>query len=212
MPDRRTLRRAEGHLRRADRVLGAAISEIGPCGLDEVQRADPLRALAESIIHQQLSIRAAATIHRRFLDLFPRRRPSARRILDLPDDELRGVGLSAQKVRYLRDLADSVRRRRLPLRRLQDMDDDEVVEALTEVKGIGRWTAHMYLIFRLGRLDVLPVDDLGIVDAARLLYGLDERPGADELARIAEPWRPYRSVASWYLWRSRRAGGLDPEA
>lgn len=211
MPDRKVLRVAERHLRRADPVMAGLVDRIGPCRLDEVQRGRPFEALLESIVHQQLSMKAAATIYGRFRELFDGEVITPERVLQTPAGRLRRAGLSRQKIAYIRDLARRVADGRLSLRRLPRMDDPEVVEALTRVKGIGRWTAEMFLIFRLGRLDVLPVDDLGVRDAARLAYGLGELPGARQLRRLGEPWRPYRSVASWYLWQSRRAGGLGPE-
>lgn len=206
------LRRAERHLRGADPVIAALVERVGRCGLDEVQRSRPFPALVESIVHQQLSLPAARTIHGRFLELYGGRPPSARRLLETPEEKLRAVGLSGAKVRYLRDLAERVGARRLPLGRLVELDDEEVIEVLTEVKGIGRWTAQMFLIFRLGRLDVLPVDDLGVRDAMRQAYDLEELPEAARMEEIAAPWRPYRSVGCWYLWRTRRSGGLGPEA
>lgn len=206
------LRRAERHLTGADPVMAALVERVGRCGLGEVQRSRPFPALVESIVHQQLSLPAARTIHGRFLELYDGRPPSARRLLETPEEKLRAVGLSGAKVRYLRDLAERVSARRLPLGRLDELDDEEVIEVLTEVKGIGRWTAQMFLIFRLGRLDVLPVDDLGVRDAMRQAYDLEELPEAARMEEIAAPWRPYRSVGCWYLWRTRRTGGLGPEA
>lgn len=204
------LDRAERHLRRADPVLAEVVEAVGPCRIDEARRDRPFPALIESILHQQLSMKAAATIHRRFLALYDGRPPSPRELLDTPESDLRAAGLSRQKVGYLRDLAERVAAGSLSMSRLPDLDDEEVIDVLTEVKGVGRWTAEMFLMFRLGRADVLPVGDLGLRDAVRRVYGLDERPGPEEMRRIAEPWRPYRSIACWYLWRSRRAGGLAP--
>src|SRR6478735_1539079 len=190
-------------LMRRDPVLGTAIKAIGPCLMAERQRKDHLTALAGSIVSQQLSTKAAATIFGRFLALFPEGAPlSAPAIVALDDATLRGVGLSGQKLRYLRDLSERIIDGRLQLDAIESLEDDAVIERLTEVKGFGRWTAEMFLMFRLHRPDVLPVDDLGIVNAVHRLYKLRKRPDAKKLQKLGEPWRPYRSVASWYLWQS----------
>ncbi|HUR33664.1 MAG TPA: DNA-3-methyladenine glycosylase [Vicinamibacterales bacterium] len=195
--------RARRLLMRRDPVLGAAIKVIGPCLMADRQRKDHLTALAGSIVSQQLSTKAAATIFGRFVALFPADTPlSASAIVALDDAAMRGVGLSGQKVRYMRDLCERILDGRLVLDEIEDLDDETVIERLTEVKGFGRWTAEMFLMFRLHRPDVLPVDDLGIVNAVQRLYKLRKRPDAKKLARLGEVWRPYRSVASWYLWQS----------
>jgi DNA-3-methyladenine glycosylase II len=188
---------------RRDRVLGAAIKQIGACGLAARQRSDHLTALIGAIVSQQLSTKAAATIFGRFASLFPDARiPGAAAIDALDDGALRGVGLSGQKVAYLRDLCARINDGRLRLDELDSLPDEAVIERLTSVKGFGRWTAEMFLMFRLHRPDVLPVDDLGIVKAIERLYGLRKRPDAKRILRIGETWRPYRSVASWYLWQT----------
>src|SRR5437762_5053568 len=188
---------------RRDPVLGAAIKRIGPCGLAARQRNDHLTALVGAIVSQQLSTKAAATIFGRFVALFPGGEiPGAAAIDALTDEQLRGVGLSGQKVGYLRDLCGRIADGRLRLDELDLLPDDQVIERLTAVKGFGRWTAEMFLMFRLHRPDVLPVDDLGIVKAVQRLYGLRKRPDAKRLQRIGEGWRPYRSVACWYLWQT----------
>jgi DNA-3-methyladenine glycosylase II len=188
---------------RRDPVLGAAIKAIGPCLMAERQRSDHLTALAGSIVSQQLSTKAAATIFGRLLALFDEGAPlSPPAILALDEATLRGVGLSGQKVRYLRDLCERIVDGRLQLEAIELLDDEAVIERLTEVKGFGRWTAEMFLMFRLHRPDVLPVDDLGIVNAVQRLYKLRKRPDAKKLHKIGDAWRPYRSVASWYLWQS----------
>src|SRR5512142_618152 len=149
--------RAQRILARRDPVLGAIIERYGPCGLADAQREDPFRAIVEAIVWQQLSGKAAATIFARFLGLFPDHRfPTPDQVASMPDDRLRGVGLSRQKIGYLRDLCAKMQDGELPLDHLDAMDDDSVVEALTRVKGIGRWTAEMVLMFRLQRADVLP--------------------------------------------------------
>ena len=197
--------RARRLLMRRDPVLGKAIKQIGPCLLAERQRKDHLTALAGSIVSQQLSTKAAATIFGRFLALFPEGAPlSAPAIVALDDATLRGVGLSGQKVRYLRDLSERIIDGRLQLDAIESLEDEAVIERLTEVQGFGRWTAEMFLMFRLHRPDVLPVGDLGIVNAVQRLYGLRKRPDPKRLMKLGEPWRPYRSVACWYLWQSLR--------
>ena len=197
--------RARRVLMRRDPVLGRAIKAIGPCLMAERQRKDHLTALIGSIVSQQLSTKAAATIFGRFVELFPADVPlSADGIAAVDDGALRGVGLSGQKVRYLRDLCERITDGRLDLSTLESLDDEGVIATLTEVKGFGRWTAEMFLMFRLHRPDVLPVDDLGIVNAVHRLYGLRKRPDAKKLNALGEAWKPYRSVASWYLWQSLR--------
>jgi DNA-3-methyladenine glycosylase II len=190
-------------LMRRDSVLGAAIKRIGPCGLAERQRKDHLTALIGAIVSQQLSTKAAATIFGRFAALFPSGEiPHAGAISGVSDAALRGVGLSGQKVGYVRDLCARIADRRLQLDELDGLEDDLVIERLTAVKGFGRWTAEMFLMFRLHRPDVLPVGDLGIVTAMQRLYRLRKRPDAKRILKIGEAWRPYRSVASWYLWQT----------
>lgn len=197
--------RARRLLMRRDPVLAKAIRQIGPCLLAERQRKDHLTALASAIVSQQLSTKAAATIFGRFVALFPEHViPGPDAIAAIDDATLRGVGLSGQKVSYLRDLCARLSDGRLVLEELDTLDDEEVVARLVAVKGFGRWTAEMFLMFRLHRPDVLPVGDLGIVNAVQRLYRLRKRPDAKRLAKLGEPWRPYRSVACWYLWQSLR--------
>ena len=188
-------------LARRDPVLRDLMRRYGPCGLADSQHTDPFRALVRAIISQQLSTQAAATIARRFEALFDGA-PTPARVNAAPDDQLRGVGLSGQKLRYIRDLCARIEGGLLPLAALGGMDDEEVIRVLTEVKGIGRWTAEMFLMFRLHRPDVLPVDDLGIVKAVQRAYRMRTLPTPKRLIRLGEEWRPYRSVACWYLWRS----------
>src|SRR2546427_2402547 len=198
--------RARRLLMRRDPVLGAAIKRIGPCALASRQRKDHLSALVGSIVSQQLSTKAAATIFGRFIALFPGGEiPDAAAIAALDDVALRAVGLSGQKVGYLRDLSARIADGRLRLDELEALPDEEVIERLTAVKGFGRWTAEMFLMFRLHRPDVLPVADLGIVKAVQKLYGLRKPPKTERILAIGEAWRPYRSVASWYLWQTLHA-------
>jgi DNA-3-methyladenine glycosylase II len=195
--------RARRVLMRRDTVLGAAIKSIGPCLMAERQRKDHLTALVGSIVSQQLSTKAAATIFSRVAALFPEQAiPGHRELTAIDDGTLRSVGLSRQKVNYIRDLCARIEDGRLDLQALDTLDDEAVIERLTAVKGFGRWTAEMFLMFRLHRPDVLPVGDLGIVNAVQRMYRLKKRPDAKKLQKIGEAWRPYRSVASWYLWQS----------
>lgn len=195
--------RARRHLMRTDPVLATVIRQVGRCGLADVPYLPPFMALAEAIASQQLSVKAADTIFNRFCALFgPDNIPDAARLLRLDDDVIRASGFSRSKVAFLRDLAARVSERRLALDRLGELDDAEVIEQLTAVKGIGTWTAEIYLMFRLQRPDIFPADDLGLVKAAERMYGLRQRPTRKKLLKMAEPWRPYRSVAAWYLWRS----------
>jgi DNA-3-methyladenine glycosylase II len=193
--------RARRLLLRRDPVLAALIRKHGACGLAAAQRADHFSALVRAITGQQLSTKAASTIYARLVALMPGGvAPQA--LASLTDEQMRAVGMSRQKIAYFRDLAEKALSGALPLDSLDELSDDDVIAALTQVKGIGRWSAEMFLMFRLHRPDVLPVDDLGIVNAVQNVYRLRKRPTADRIRRIGEPWRPYRSVACWYLWRS----------
>jgi DNA-3-methyladenine glycosylase II len=205
--------KARRHLMRRDPVLGAAIKKIGACGMADRQRADHLSALVGAIVSQQLSTKAAATIFGRFVALFPDNRiPDAAAIAAHTDERLRSVGLSGQKVGYLRDLSARLMDGRLNLDELDALPDEAVIERLIAVKGFGRWTAEMLLMFRLHRPDVLPGGDLGIVVAIQRLYRLRKRPDAKRVLKIGEAWRPYRSVASWYLWQTLRNEPLSKAA
>jgi DNA-3-methyladenine glycosylase II len=169
------------------------------------QRKDHLTALVGAIVSQQLSTKAAATIFGRFAALFPGNQiTDAAAIAAIDDETLRRVGFSGQKIGYLRDLSARILDGRLNLDELETLSDDEVVERLTSVKGFGRWTAEMFLMFRLHRPDVFPIGDLGIVNAIQRLYRLRKKPNAKRLTKIADAWRPYRSVACWYLWQTLR--------
>ena len=196
--------RALAHLRRRDRALKRIIDIVGPHKPAHLGSAQtPFATLLRSIVYQQLSGKAAGSIHRRLLALLPRGRPSARALLALSEAELRAAGLSRSKVLSVRDLAQMAAARRLPSRRALDaMDDEAIIERLTEVRGVGRWTAEMLLIFTLGRPDVLPVTDLGVRRGFKVCQGNEELPAPSALHARGEIWRPYRSVASWYLWRA----------
>jgi 3-methyladenine DNA glycosylase/8-oxoguanine DNA glycosylase len=188
-------------LARRDPILRDLMRRHGPCGLAESQHTDPFVALLHAIVSQQLSTRAAATIAGRVEGLMGGR-PTPSRVARVSDPQLRAAGLSGQKVKYLRDLCARIEDGTLPLDELDRLTDDQVIEALTQVKGIGRWTAEMFLMFRLHRPDVLPVGDLGIVKAVQRAYRLRTVPSPSRLLRLGESWRPYRSVACWYLWAS----------
>jgi DNA-3-methyladenine glycosylase II len=194
-------RKARGQLSRRDPILGKIIKIVGPCTLQP--NPDGFHILVRSIISQMISTKAAASIAARLeRELCPDGlRPGA--ILAAKEEQLRAVGLSGGKVRALLDLAGRVESGLLPLDDLARMPDEEVVSLLTPVRGIGVWTAEMFLIFSLGRLDVLPVGDLGLRAGVRDVYGLPELPGRAHLMEAGEKWRPYRSVATWYLWKSR---------
>ena len=191
------------HLSKIDPRLGAVIRRVGPCTL--APRRDYFVVLCKAIFTQQISTAVATVLFGRFRELFPRRRPTPAAVLEVLKGEkpevLRHCGLSRQKAAYLQDLAQHFLDNRIPTRRLASMDDEAVIEALVNVKGIGRWTAEMFLIFVLNRPDVFPVDDLGLAEGVRDVCGLDERPGKKALLAIGEKWRPWRTVATWYLWR-----------
>ena len=188
-------------LLRRDPVLAALIRKHGECGLARAQRSDHFSALVRAITGQQLSTKAAATIFGRLVALVPDGlTPEALSVLT--DEQMRSVGMSRQKIAYFRDLCEKAISGVVALDALEAMTDEEVIAALTKVKGIGRWSAEMFLMFRLHRPDVLPVDDLGIVNAIKNVYRLRKRPNADRIRKIGAAWQPYRSVACWYLWRS----------
>jgi 3-methyladenine DNA glycosylase/8-oxoguanine DNA glycosylase len=192
-----------------DPRLGEVIARVGPCGLG-IPRSEAhyssrayFESLAAAIVGQQLSAKAAATIFSRVRALGPDPSvfPSPAELLAIPEPTLRAAGLSAAKATSVRDLAGRVVRGELHLDSLEAMDDDAVIEELCMVKGIGRWTAEMFLMFRLGRLDVLPVADLGIQKGIQRLFNCRKRPSPDRMRVLTRAWRPYRSVACWYLWR-----------
>lgn len=189
---------AIAHLAAADPVLGAAIAAVGPCELRPSGHS--FTVIADAIVSQQISVRAAEAIMARLTAALGDVAPAA--ILAASDEALRGAGLSGQKVRYLRDLAAYSASGAFD--RLPGLDDEAAIAALTSVKGVGRWTAEIYLLFALGRPDILPADDLGLRYAAQQLYALPEPPAPKALRELGRPWSPHRSVASWYLWRARR--------
>src|SRR5215813_7896739 len=193
------MRKAIKHLKKADPVLAAIIEKVGPCRLQFAPAT--FHRLAEAILYQQLNGKAAATIFNRFTDaagdpLTPEG------ILKLTDAEMRAVGLSKQKTSYLRDLSEKTKAGLLEWERLPDLTEKEVIEHLTQVKGVGVWTAHMFLMFSLRRPDILPTGDYGIQAAIKKHYKKRKGPKPVVMEKIAKPWAPYRSVACWYLWRS----------
>ena len=188
-------------LMRRDPILAPVIRKHRNRSPLDVPAMDPFPALVRTITAQQISTKAAATIHGRLVALMPNGvAPEA--IVALTDGQMRQAGLSRQKSAYLRDLASKVISGELPIASLHELSDEDVIEAIVKVKGLGRWSAEMFLMFRLRRPDVLPVDDLGIVTAIQRLYGLRKKPKAERIRKIGEAWRPYRTVACWYLWRS----------
>jgi DNA-3-methyladenine glycosylase II len=198
-PDPELLARACRSLARRDPALRVLMRAVGPCGLRT--RLDPYRGLLRSVLHQQLAGAAARAIDARFRAPHGGRYPAPARLLATPERALRAAGLSRQKAASLRAIAAAFAQGGLSNRRLRRLEDDAVVAAVTELRGVGEWTAHMLLMFSLGRLDVLPVGDYGVRKGAMALYGLARLPNRAELGALAEPWRPWRSVASWYLWR-----------
>jgi DNA-3-methyladenine glycosylase II len=194
--------RARRLLMRRDPILAVTIRRIGACGMTSRLLTDHLTTLVRAIVGQQLSSKAAATIFGRLRTLFPDGQITVDGLQALGDAPLRGVGLSSQKLGYLRDLSARIGDGRLLLDELDELSDEQVIERLTAVKGFGRWTAEMFLMFRLQRPDVLPVGDLGICTAVQRIYRLRQRPKPKRLIKIGEAWRPYRSIACWYLWES----------
>jgi methylated-DNA-[protein]-cysteine S-methyltransferase len=194
---------AAAHLTKSDARLARIIAEVGPPRIRLAATQSTFEALAESIVYQQLTGKAAATIHGRLRALFPRKRVRPAPLLAHGDEALRGAGLSRGKVLALRDLAARTLDGTVPpVGALRTLDDDAIVERLVKVRGIGRWTVEMLLIFRLGRPDVLPVGDYGVRHGFQLVYGKRKMPTPKELERFGEKWRPFRTVASWYLWRA----------
>jgi DNA-3-methyladenine glycosylase II len=194
-------RKARLHLSKADPILARIIAEVGALGIQP--RRERFQALARAIIFQQLAGAAANAIYGRFVALFPDVEfPSPEQVLAKTDAELRAVGLSEKKALYIKDLAEHIRDGKLNFHLFHRMSDEEIIEHLVMVKGIGRWTAEMFLMFNLGRPDVMPADDLGVQNAIRRHYKMRQRPNRKRLLKHAERWRPYRTAAAWYLWRS----------
>lgn len=190
-------------LTKSDPILANLIHSVGACHLNRVQQTgDLFFSLSKAIIHQQLSTKSATAIHQRFLQISPTQLPSALDILNTPDEVLRGVGISRPKIIYMKDLAAKAINGLPTIAELELMDDETIIQTLTQVKGIGRWTVQMLLIFRLHRWDVLPVDDLGIRAGVRRVYNLTDLPNRKAVEQLGQQWKPYCTIASWYLWRS----------
>ncbi len=187
------------HLRK-DRKLAKIIDLVGEFNLSLTK--NPYESLVEAIITQQLSAKAADSISTKFRAIYGKF-PKPADVIGTSDAKLSKAGLSYMKVSYIKDLSKKVESKEIRLSYMKNLSDEEVIVQLTQVKGIGRWTAEMFLIFSLGRLDVLPVGDLGLRKGIKNLYSLEELPEKEQIERIAEKWRPYRSVATWYLWRSQ---------
>ena len=191
-------------LRRKDKTLAALIKAIGEFRLAERSSGTPFKSLFRAIVYQQLSTKAAGAIHSRVMELYANsKHPKPEQILETADEILRGAGLSRNKTLAVKDLAAKTLDKTVPSRqKLNRMQDEEIIERLVSVRGVGRWTAEMLLIFELGRPDVLPVSDLGVRKGYKIAWNLDELPDPNTLLEYGEIWRPYRSVASWYLWRA----------
>ena len=195
--------KAIAHLRGIDPALKAVMDRVGEYN-PTIRRADPYASLLRTILFQQLAGAAANAIQRRFLALYGNdsQPPTPEQLLATSEEDLRSAGLSRQKMGYMRDLALHVHEGRLDLDELVHLDDDEVIRRITAVKGLGEWSAHMYLMFHLGRPDVLPTGDLGVRNGMRLTYSLEATPTPKQALEIGAKWSPYRSVGSWYMWRA----------
>jgi DNA-3-methyladenine glycosylase II len=194
--------KASEHLVHKDAKLARVIAGSGPCSIKP--HKDHYGELVSNIVGQQLSTKAAYSIWQRVLTLFDGKMPTPEQLLKINDQKLRDVGLSWAKVRYVKDLAQHILDGRLDIEHVATMPNDQLIEQLAAVKGIGEWSAHMFMMFGLGRLDILPVGDLGIKKAIQKLYKLDALPSPEQIITIANKngWHPYESVASWYLWQS----------
>lgn len=195
---------ALAHLRTADPILAQLIARVGPCELKPDGRRSPYQSLVQAVAHQQLNGKAAATILKRFRALFPPGRfPTPQEVWDVSPEALRGAGFSTSKASYVQDIARQTLDGVVPdSRQIKRLSDEEIVARLTQIKGVGRWTVEMLLIFTLGRPDVLPVDDFGVRRGFGIVFRKGRMPEPKQVLRHGERWRPYRSVASWYLWRA----------
>ena len=196
-------------LAETDPILSPFIEAIGPCRL--APAPDPFIALVEAIISQQLSVKAADTIFARLVSICPGKSITPKKIVSADESALREAGLSRQKIGYMKDLAGRWVAGEIRPKEFHSLPDEEIIARLIEVKGIGRWTAEMFLIFALNRTDVLPVGDLGLKKAVRQAYRLRQLPSPEDIQKIADPWRPYRSIATWYLWKSLNNGPKNSE-
>ena len=189
----------EAYLKNLDPFFARLIEAAGPCALQPVEQRQYFAALVRGIISQQVAPQVAEEILTRLTEYF-QRNIQPEQFLTAPDGELKAMGLSPQKISYLRDLSNRIVDGSIKLSELPNMDDADIIRQLTEVRGVGRWTAEMFLILALGRPDVLPAEDFGLQKAVKLWHKLDKLPGRRELNIITEPWRPWRSLATWYLW------------
>ncbi len=205
MSDNRWLE-AENHLKNNDETLARFVERVGACTLQPQE--DPFEALVLSIVCQQLSVKAANTIWERAKNVL-KNEVTPKNVLAAEFDDLRGAGLSRQKATYVKNIAQAWTDGHVPAEDFEKMPDDEVAQALIQIKGVGAWTADMFLIFTLGRPDVLPVGDLSFRNVVKTIYGLDELPEKDALEKIAESWRPWRSIGAWYCWRAMDTGLLN---
>jgi DNA-3-methyladenine glycosylase II len=196
------LKQAVTHLKKSDPVMAQIIAAVGPCRFKLRSEGTHYEAVFRSIMYQQLAGAAALAIHRRVQALYGGRDPTPEELLATPDEALRTAGLSRQKLAYLRDLSTRTASGALEMQGIDQLSDADVVTSLTTVKGVGRWTAEMFLIFRLGRPDILPDLDLGVRNAIKRAYRLRKVPDSKRVHKIGARWAPYRSVATWYLWRS----------
>ena len=207
--DDATAARAAEHLAKNDPVLRPIIERVGPTTIRP--HKDYYWELVDSIISQQLSVKAARSIENRFQELFDSQVPAPKQILEKDTEELRSVGLSRPKAGYIRDLAQHIVDGKIKFDRFNSLSNDEIMRELIDVKGIGEWTVHMFLMFCMGRLDVLPVGDLGIRNSIRVLYDFMDAPTPDEIKSISQKynWSPYESIASWYIWQNLDAAQAD---
>jgi DNA-3-methyladenine glycosylase II len=197
-----SLRQAEKHLAKNDKLLAALIKQHGPSNLQP--HKDYYGELVSGIVGQQLSAKAGATIWRRVLELFGGKMPTPQQLVEIDAEKIRTAGVSYPKIGYMKDLAQHIIDGRLDMQHIAAMPNDQLIDQLTAVKGIGDWSAHMFMIFGLGRLDILPIGDLGIRKAVQNLYNLPELPAGEQIITIANDnaWHPYESVAALYLWKS----------
>ena len=203
---------AHAHLSKRCKVMRRLIRTHGPCALVPEMKRSPFQSLVTAVAHQQLNGTAAETILRRFRALFPRKRfPIAQQLAGVTDDALRGCGFSWAKIAALRDIAAKTLDGTVPTSRaIRAMPDEEIIERLVQVRGVGRWTVEMLLIFKLGRPDVLPIDDFGVRNGYRIAFGLAEMPKPKDLLVLGERWRPHGTTAAWYLWRAADAAKEKP--
>lgn len=200
-PGTKEYRKAVAHLQNVDPVMAEVISKVGPYNLALRTAGTHFDALVRSIVYQQLSGKAAATIHGRVLQLFDPNAPLPAQIIATDHETLRRAGLSNQKASYIRNLAEHSLNGSLPIESLHELTDDEIIAALIQVKGIGRWSAQMFLMFRLGRPNVLPDLDLGVQKGIQTAYRMKKLPSPKKVLEVGAKWTPYRSMASWYMWR-----------